>query len=156
AAEGAEGQPERASPAPQGERRSRSEGWRAWRSLRPADGAGACQRRRGAEGRGRGPGEGLHGEPARQPGALRPRPRMPRDPPPEPAADELPEAPVPPPREARAPGALVPSDNLQRYMAEIRRIPLLSREEEHDLAVKWHEQGDRQAAWSLVTANLRL
>jgi RNA polymerase sigma-32 factor len=33
---------------------------------------------------------------------------------------------------------------------------VLSREEEHDLAVRWHEQGDRQAAWQLVTANLRL
>src|SRR5882672_10644337 len=52
--------------------------------------------------------------------------------------------------------ALVPFDSLQRYLAEIRRIPVLSREEEHDLAVRWHEQGDRQAAWQLVTANLRL
>ncbi|HZP43162.1 MAG TPA: RNA polymerase factor sigma-32 [Candidatus Binatia bacterium] len=52
--------------------------------------------------------------------------------------------------------SLVPSDSLQRYLAEIRRIPILSREEEHDLAVQWHEQGDRPAAWRLVTANLRL
>jgi RNA polymerase sigma-32 factor len=53
-------------------------------------------------------------------------------------------------------GALVPLDNLQHYLAEIRRIPILSREEEHDLAVQWREKGDRQAAWKLVTANLRL
>ncbi|HLK12210.1 MAG TPA: RNA polymerase factor sigma-32 [Candidatus Binatia bacterium] len=53
-------------------------------------------------------------------------------------------------------GALVPADSLQRYLAEIRRIPVLSREEEHTLAVRWHEEGDRQAAWRLVTANLRL
>ncbi len=52
--------------------------------------------------------------------------------------------------------ALVPADSLQRYLAEIRRIPILSREEEHDLAVRWHEEGDRQAAWRLVTGNLRL
>jgi len=52
--------------------------------------------------------------------------------------------------------ALVPFDSLQRYLAEIRRIPVLSREEEHRLAVRWHEQGDREAAWRLVTANLRL
>src|SRR5439155_458076 len=32
----------------------------------------------------------------------------------------------------------------------------LSREEEHELAVRWHEHEDRQAAWRLVTANLRL
>jgi RNA polymerase sigma-32 factor len=52
--------------------------------------------------------------------------------------------------------ALVPADSLQRYLAEIRRIPVLSREEEHELAVRWHESEDRQAAWRLVTANLRL
>ena len=55
------------------------------------------------------------------------------------------------------PSILVPStDSLQRYLSEIRRIPLLSREEEHKLAVRWTEEGDRQAAWRLVTANLRL
>jgi RNA polymerase sigma-32 factor len=54
-------------------------------------------------------------------------------------------------------GLLVPStDSLQRYLSEIRRIPLLSREEEHALAVRWTEKADRQAAWKLVTANLRL
>src|SRR5256886_17298565 len=52
--------------------------------------------------------------------------------------------------------ALVPADSLQRYLAEIRRIPILSREEEHELAVRWHEHADRQAAWRLVTSNLRL
>jgi RNA polymerase sigma-32 factor len=51
---------------------------------------------------------------------------------------------------------LVPADSLQRYLAEIRRIPVLSREEEHELAVRWHEEGDRKAAWHLVTSNLRL
>jgi len=56
----------------------------------------------------------------------------------------------------RRAGALVPADALQRYLAEIRRIPVLSREEEHELAVGWHEHEDRQAAWRLVTANLRL
>jgi RNA polymerase sigma-32 factor len=53
-------------------------------------------------------------------------------------------------------GALVPLDSLSRYLAEIRRIPILSREEEHALAVEWKERGDRQAAWRLVTSNLRL
>jgi RNA polymerase sigma-32 factor len=53
-------------------------------------------------------------------------------------------------------GTLVPADPLQRYLAEIRRIPVLSREEEHVLAVRWREHGDRQAAWQLVQANLRL
>ncbi|HTD27386.1 MAG TPA: sigma-70 family RNA polymerase sigma factor, partial [Candidatus Elarobacter sp.] len=80
---------------------------------------------------------------------------MPRD------ADIDPEAKVPSPSaepavESRPGGALVPADALQRYLSEIRRIPLLSREEEHELAVRWHEHEDRQAAWRLVTANLRL
>jgi len=52
--------------------------------------------------------------------------------------------------------ALVPSDTLQRYLAEIRRYPVLSREEEHKLAVEYKEQGNVQAAYKLVTANLRL
>src|SRR5262245_56481631 len=81
------------------------------------------------------------------------------------SADERPDLtePVPPEivlpepgEDDRGRGMLVPRDALQRYLAEIRRIPILSREEEHDLAVRWHEEGDRQAAWRLVTANLRL
>ena len=52
--------------------------------------------------------------------------------------------------------ALVSADPLTRYLAEIRRIPVLSREEEHALAVRWKEDGDREAAWTLVTHNLRL
>lgn len=53
-------------------------------------------------------------------------------------------------------GALVPTDPLQRYLAEVRRHPLLDPAEEHELAVRWREQGDRTAAARLVTANLRL
>src|ERR671925_1774812 len=52
--------------------------------------------------------------------------------------------------------ALVPFDPLQRYLAEIRRFKVLSREEEHRLAVQYKEYGDLQAAYKLVTANLRL
>jgi RNA polymerase sigma-32 factor len=61
-----------------------------------------------------------------------------------------------PSSELQVGGALVPADSLQRYLAEIRRIPILSREDEHALGVRWKEEGDRQAAWRLVTANLRL
>ncbi len=75
-------------------------------------------------------------------------------------SDEAPEASAAaesasPPGDERA-GALVPVDALQRYLTEIRRIPVLTREEEHVIAVRWHEEGDRRAAWQLVTANLRL
>jgi len=52
--------------------------------------------------------------------------------------------------------ALVPFDPLQRYLAEIRRFKILSREEEHDLAVQYKEYGELEAAYKLVTANLRL
>jgi RNA polymerase sigma-32 factor len=52
--------------------------------------------------------------------------------------------------------ALVPFDPLQRYLSEIRRFALLSREEEHRLAVQYKEYGDLDAAYKLVTANLRL
>lgn len=60
----------------------------------------------------------------------------------------------PEPRES--PGALVTTDPLQRYLAEVRRHPLLDPGEEHELAVRWKEEGDRAAAARLVTANLRL
>lgn len=52
--------------------------------------------------------------------------------------------------------ALVRFDPLQRYMAEVRRYSLLSREEEHELAVRYKEENDLDAAYRLVTANLRL
>ncbi len=51
---------------------------------------------------------------------------------------------------------LVRFDPLQRYLTEIRRYPLLSREEEVALAVRYQEGGDIDAAYKLVTGNLRL
>ncbi len=51
---------------------------------------------------------------------------------------------------------LVLYDPLQRYFAAIGRYPLLSPEEEHDLAVEYKEYGDLRAAYRLVTGNLRL
>jgi RNA polymerase sigma-32 factor len=52
--------------------------------------------------------------------------------------------------------ALVPFDPLQRYLTEIRRFPLLGRDEEHRLAVQYKDYGDVHAAYKLVTSNLRL
>jgi RNA polymerase sigma-32 factor len=51
---------------------------------------------------------------------------------------------------------LVKYDPLQRYLWEIGQHPLLSREEEKELAIQVMEHGDRDAAYKLVTANLRL
>ena len=53
-------------------------------------------------------------------------------------------------------GSLVPFDPLSRYLAEIRRFPLLSREEEIEVAKRYQETHDQEAALTLVTANLRL
>jgi RNA polymerase sigma-32 factor len=53
-------------------------------------------------------------------------------------------------------GGLTKSDPLQAYMRDVQRYPLLSRDEEHTLAVKYFEGGDVEAAARLVTANLRL
>jgi RNA polymerase sigma-32 factor len=41
-------------------------------------------------------------------------------------------------------------------MAELRQHAPISREEEHELAVRWREEGDVEAARRLVLANLRL
>ena len=51
---------------------------------------------------------------------------------------------------------LVRYDPFERYLAEIRHLPQLSREEEHELALKYHEKGDQRAGYRLVVANLRL
>jgi RNA polymerase sigma-32 factor len=53
-------------------------------------------------------------------------------------------------------GALVPLDPLGRYLAEIRRFPLLTREEEAEVAKRYHRHHHREDAFRLVTANLRL
>lgn len=45
---------------------------------------------------------------------------------------------------------------LQLYLQEVAKYPLLSPEEEFDLAQKHHDDGDIKAAHRLVTANLRL
>ncbi len=52
--------------------------------------------------------------------------------------------------------ALARRDPMAAYMAEVRQHPLLTREEEYELAVQWFEHGDKDAARKLVTSNLRL
>ncbi len=53
-------------------------------------------------------------------------------------------------------GAVVAVDPLSRYLAEIRRFPLLTREEEAVIARRYVKEGDPEDAYRLVTANLRL
>jgi RNA polymerase sigma-32 factor len=45
---------------------------------------------------------------------------------------------------------------LARYLAEIRKFPLLDPQEEYMLAKRWREQEDTEAAHKLVTSHLRL
>lgn len=76
---------------------------------------------------------------------------------PEPVAEEGdadldPDIPEMAPPDSRA---LTSADPVTRYMAEIGRYPLLTREQEHALAVRYRESGDAKAAEALVTANLR-
>lgn len=51
---------------------------------------------------------------------------------------------------------LAPYDPLRRYLLEISNIPILSREEETETAIRYREFGDKEAALKLVVSNLRL
>jgi RNA polymerase sigma-32 factor len=76
-------------------------------------------------------------------------------------------APVPPKKKAakksesaagsrRADTALVKFDPLQQYLKELSHYALLTKAEEKELAVRVRDGGDREAAYRLVTSNLRL
>jgi RNA polymerase sigma-32 factor len=52
--------------------------------------------------------------------------------------------------------ALVKFDPLQRYLSEISKHKLITREQEIELGKRVQEHGDSDAAYVLVTANLRL
>src|SRR3974390_2075021 len=49
-----------------------------------------------------------------------------------------------------------PEGGLSRYLTEIRKFPMLSKDEEFMLAKRWQEHEDPQAAHKLVTSHLRL
>ncbi len=52
--------------------------------------------------------------------------------------------------------SITPADPLlQAYLREVQKYPLITREEERKLALKYYETKDRAALHSLVTANLR-
>ncbi len=50
----------------------------------------------------------------------------------------------------------VPVDPLTRYIQEVRRFAELDRDEERELARRFREEGDRDAAARLITSNLML
>ena len=45
---------------------------------------------------------------------------------------------------------------LYRYLKEISQYRLLTRDETEELAIRYHQENDPEAAYKLVTANLRL
>jgi RNA polymerase sigma-32 factor len=49
-----------------------------------------------------------------------------------------------------------PDGGLSRYLTEIRKFPMLAKDEEFMLANRWREQEDSQAAHKMVTSHLRL
>jgi RNA polymerase sigma-32 factor len=49
-----------------------------------------------------------------------------------------------------------PEGGLSRYLTEIRKFPMLAKDEEFMLAKRWQEHGDPEAAHRLVTSHLRL
>src|SRR3979490_1879397 len=51
---------------------------------------------------------------------------------------------------------LTAEPGLTHYLEEIRRFPMLERQEEYMLGKRWREHGDRAAAHHLVTSHLRL
>ncbi|WP_408904231.1 RNA polymerase sigma factor RpoH [Rhodovarius sp.] len=51
---------------------------------------------------------------------------------------------------------MAPEGNLSRYLQDIRKFPMLRPEEELELARRWRDTEDEQAAHRLVTSHLRL
>ena len=70
-------------------------------------------------------------------------------------AASAPSSSLPIPADPSAPGVSQASA-LTAYMSQLRHYAPISREEEHELAVRWAEDGDVEAAKQLVLANLRL
>src|SRR6201990_1405512 len=57
---------------------------------------------------------------------------------------------------ARREPALARSGRGRGYLDDIRRFAMLERHQEYNLAKRWREQGDRDAADQIVTSHLRL
>lgn len=63
---------------------------------------------------------------------------------------------IAPAHETAGGDALVPADPLQLYINKIKQYPTLTREEEKELAIRYRQTGDKEAAFRLVTSNLML
>ena len=49
-----------------------------------------------------------------------------------------------------------PEENLSRYLQSIKKFPILSSEEEYDLALRYQQSKDKEIAYKLITSHLRL
>ena len=56
----------------------------------------------------------------------------------------------------RQKGTLTPPDPFSAYLQEVKKYPILTEEEEKELAIRLKETGDVDAAYKLTTANLML
>lgn len=56
----------------------------------------------------------------------------------------------------RSKGSLVPLDPFAAYLQEVRKYSVLTEEEEKELAIRYKETGDLDAAYKLTTANLMM
>ena len=56
----------------------------------------------------------------------------------------------------RQKGTLAPPDPFSAYLQEVKKYPILTEEEEKELAIRLKETGDVDAAYKLTTANLML
>ena len=57
---------------------------------------------------------------------------------------------------ATALSVMTPEGGLSRYLSEIRKFPMLAKDEEFMLAKRWKEHEDPEAAHRMVTSHLRL
>ncbi|WP_421937259.1 RNA polymerase sigma factor RpoH [Phenylobacterium sp.] len=57
---------------------------------------------------------------------------------------------------ANAIAVMSPEGGLSRYLSEIRKFPMLAKDEEFMLAKRWQEHSDTEAAHQMVTSHLRL
>ncbi len=69
-------------------------------------------------------------------------------------SDESSNLPIPSPADSTS--GLAQASALTAYMSQLRHHAPITREEEHELAVRWIEEGDVEAAKELVVSNLRL
>ena len=57
---------------------------------------------------------------------------------------------------AQSLAVMTPEGGLSRYLTEIRKFPMLAKDQEFMLAKRWREHEDTEAAHQLVTSHLRL